>query len=287
MNNIPTEMNLIAIKEEPQEDTERKSSISEVELKTIAIEPKQEEDEDVISFLTQQQFIINEDLGIKEHDKLSIPQHSNDNQTKRLHSSPNDFISAYKQFLAVGKEQHGSGRKGDLVPHMKRVRRFICDQCGCFTTTCKEQFVSHIKSQHSVTEYKCSQCNYVSISKNSLSTHFNRCHGLQKFCCGQCNYTTKIRSYLVRHIKRIHLFSYDQCGFAAMFKEQLLSHIKNQYGLTEYKCVQCNYSSMTKQYLIKHIKRRHGLKKFACALCNYRSRIKDYLVLHVKRIHKV
>jgi len=147
-----------------------------------------------------------------------------------------------------------------MQPHLSDHVYTSCTDCK--NGRCqqhKERTIS--KPRVKGTQYKCSQCDYVSTRRQTLKQHLAT-HLINKpFKCRFCDYSASQKQGLVAHLLKFH------------------------YQQKPFKCSQCDYSAFRKQHLVAHMGKHLEDKPFKCTQCTFQTAWKEYLSVHIKRIH--
>ena len=159
-----------------------------------------------------------------------------------------------------------------------RKRAFKCERCP-------ERFFSygamkqHEYTKHKNTEkrFKCIECDYKSVSKQTLQNHLNGVHlGLRPFKCKACGQGFTQQSHMNSHYKRVHLAlkphicEFCERGFAS--KQQMKLHITANHddstGAKKLKCVVCEFTTNSNKSLKNHAYQHGEYKPFPCEECD-------------------
>ena len=138
-------------------------------------------------------------------------------------------------------QQHISAKHGKLLHNHCSKRGGI--KSGCKYTQCKYTFPasksleSHIVSKHIAgNKFKCSECSYSTMNKDSFQKHQLRHSTDRPFCCPNCTLRFNQKRELKKHISSIHTEK------------------------RPFKCPYCYYTGKRKYLLVRHQKVHHSLQ---------------------------
>ncbi|XP_039661132.1 zinc finger protein ZFAT-like isoform X3 [Perca fluviatilis] len=147
--------------------------------------------------------------------------------------------------------------RSNLKTHMNRhntERSHLCDLCGKkfkSKVTLKSHRLSHTDEGK---RFKCSECDFTSVSKPSLLRHMEQHAEFKPFRCAHCHYSCNIAGPLKRHYNMKHPDqTYQNAGPGLPNPDAL----KQQGGM---KCPECEFVYGTKWELNRHLKSKHSLK---------------------------
>ncbi|XP_063629520.1 zinc finger protein 567-like [Cydia splendana] len=145
------------------------------------------------------------------------------------------------------------------------------------------------KKGEQVTEFKCTQCDYTTISKRNFNRHKNYHFDEEQLNCKQCDYVARYKGHLRLH-QVIHTrSSYTcECGFKCRWESELRRHKWVHTGEKPYSCKYCDYKCRQMTNLRTHERVHTTGKPFKCdrSDCEYASRYKQALVRHYKTKHR-
>ncbi|XP_052745941.1 zinc finger protein 271-like isoform X2 [Bicyclus anynana] len=72
------------------------------------------------------------------------------------------------------------------------------------------------------------------------------------------------------------------CHYKALYKGDLLKHMRTHTAAKPYSCVLCHYKTFYKGDLLKHTRTHTGEKPFSCDTCNFQCAQRSHLLLHIK-----
>ncbi|CAL8289112.1 unnamed protein product [Merluccius merluccius] len=152
---------------------------------------------------------------------------------------------------------YASRSKSNLKAHMNRhssERSHLCDLCGKkfkSKVTLKSHRLSHTAEGK---QFRCSECEYTSVSKPALLRHMEQHAEFKPFRCAHCPYSCNIAGPLKRHYSRKHPDrEYRNAGPGLPNADAL----QLQGGR---KCPVCEFVYGTKWELNRHLKNKHNLK---------------------------
>lgn len=164
--------------------------------------------------------------------------------------------------------------KRDRPTNKKRIRKVLeCEICGYKTKNLYSHSLFH-KDMSEVTNYKCSECSFVTKYSRSLKEHML----LHKRIAENPNMKVKI-------------YKCDACPFETINASTLYSHTRLEHrkhlkrGEKFYhKCPHCDYQIDKKGPYEVHLKKHIDTNvegKIKCELCNYRTRFKNHIKRHM------
>ncbi|XP_035494034.2 zinc finger protein ZFAT isoform X2 [Scophthalmus maximus] len=161
-----------------------------------------------------------------------------------------------KPYLCSVCDYAGRSRS-NLKTHMNRHntdRPHLCDLCGKkfkSKATLKSHRQSHTKEGN---RFKCSECDFTSVSKPSLLRHKEQHAEFKPFRCAHCHYSCNLAGPLKRHYSLKHPDQkYENAGPGLPNAEAL----KRQGGK---KCPDCEFVYRTKWEMNRHLKSKHSQK---------------------------
>ena len=90
-----------------------------------------------------------------------------------------------------------------LIKHTQSKQvKYTCDECG-YETKHKQNFDSHVQSQHDGVVYSCNRCEYKAVSSDALWKHEKTKHLMStvKYSCANCDFKAKTSFGLRSHMK--------------------------------------------------------------------------------------
>ncbi|XP_063542542.1 zinc finger protein 595-like [Cydia strobilella] len=145
------------------------------------------------------------------------------------------------------------------------------------------------KKGEQITELKCTQCDYTTISKRNFNRHKNYHFDEEQLNCKQCDYVARYKGHLRLHQVIHSRSSYTcECGFKCRWESELRRHKWVHTGEKPYSCKYCDYKCRQMTNLRTHERVHTSGKPFKCdrSDCEYASRYKQALVRHYKTKHR-
>jgi len=99
-----------------------------------------------------------------------------------------------------------SAREGDLKKHKRKVHlkeRFSCDKCDYKSSQQSYIKIHHMEVHQGITEWPCTQCDFVGPKKKRLDDHVKVEHR-GKGSCKFCNFKSPHATTIKRHMKTFH-----------------------------------------------------------------------------------
>ena len=112
-------------------------------------------------------------------------------------------------------------------------------------------------------EYRCDQCDYVTLLKHRFRTHVNGHSNVREYVCQTCGKEFISSSTLRSHNQWLHwskLYSCTQCDYQTKTMQKLNEHIRVQHQLKDmkpYRCPYCGFTCATGGNCRKHVKQKH------------------------------
>ena len=162
--------------------------------------------------------------------------------------------------------------ESELHNHTKKYHdktEVLCPHCGILIVG-KRNLLHHIRGSHEMA--KCNKCN-IEMKKKNIKRHLLRCSNddVSLFSCSECDYKTPRKDTLSRHIKLHHApeFKCDKCDFSTKDKNLLGNHKRYKHSPTKaqkdpeifFKCSWCPYQSKRKANLERHIGKCQAKKR--------------------------
>ena len=182
------------------------------------------------------------------------------------------------------------------------------EKCIRTCVDCKEEFRSpitmdehyktkcHDKDAKTNSKFKCKFCDDEWISHLSLELHIMKTHKKEMFCCTECNYVTFTRETRNNHVNNVHknirAHVCHHCGQAFSKPTSLKKHLSKMHNEgapieKKYKCEQCDKSYELLDSLRLHHKTNHDKSiSYQCPICPKTFLFKGYLHAHIKHVHE-
>ena len=189
------------------------------------------------------------------------------------------------RYCAEYKNRRESISLHELNHLPERKKKFKCTQCE-FRSWTKKTLTFHIKNTHSDKRYNCNMCPATYKSKSGFLHHKMKKHNGQfRFTCDICGAGAVTQGRLNVHKESHENIRCPVCN-KKLFRRSLLSlHMKNVHGKRErLPCDQCGKMFSSSNSLAKHYTLHTGEKKFKCTQCDKRFRNSLSLDIH-KRHH--
>ena len=200
----------------------------------------------------------------------------------------------------------GKVRKHFQYVHLKeqpRPRR-TDGRRDCFEIDCKNtqkdvcEGMGHNKAV-------CKQCDYSSLTTDSLRRHVQVKHEGKLYSCNQCDFKSARTDQVRIHTARIHdgvLFRCDHCDLVFPSKSALKGHDSFNHTEKIFECGRCDYKCANNSTLRKHERRPHEIDenvdcnvskeecrkldhhKLICKVCKYIASTKRVMEKH-RRTH--
>ena len=164
-----------------------------------------------------------------------------------------------------------------------------CPKCLKIFTSLKK-LQSHVARVHENKNiFKCSECDQILASNNSLEIHMRSHTGHRPFSCEECEKSFTSLHYLTQH-KEFHRkskdFECDICFKRYQNNNALSQHKIDNHSNIKYQCGLCLKLFSAKRYLKEHEKKKHGNagSSYNCDICGKALSGKNELKIH-SRIH--
>ena len=184
-----------------------------------------------------------------------------------------DYTSYTKQHLRNHKETHE-----DIVRQ--------CDQCDY---KCKALKTLNIhKKSHLPTDeqLKCSDCSFITHSKNSYNNHLRKHLPEEEIKCPKCSYVTPCKSWLETHTLTFHEedLPCQICDFVSVSIQEYRQHNNRKHNQT--KCDYCDFESTCTSQMRSHLKKCKDTEaRYICEVCDMQFSTGLARYQHKKREH--
>ncbi|KAF2897185.1 hypothetical protein ILUMI_08989, partial [Ignelater luminosus] len=130
---------------------------------------------------------------------------------------------------------------------MKKKEKYKCTACN-FASITKKKLSIHITTHLKQGYYKCEICNYLSANKDIVLLHQSKIHNLKKsYSCRKCNQSFVDRTSFKHHMKSAHLSpKCHKCELDISHKHE------------PFRCDLRRYVCSDKTALNRHIRARHS-----------------------------
>ncbi|KAL4217168.1 hypothetical protein ACF0H5_023622 [Mactra antiquata] len=173
------------------------------------------------------------------------------------------------------------------------VYKYICRVCNQ-TFFHVEHLTKHVKKQHIVKKYQCTECDRSFHDAGNYRQHM-RVHDDNDipYECDVCNRRFRHKCTLKVHM-RIHTgekpFKCDVCGATFKISSGLQTHMRKHTGETPYACEYCDLRFKCQSNLKQHLFQHTQVRPFPCDICGKtysRKSIRDaHLLTHAKEYIK-
>ena len=158
------------------------------------------------------------------------------------------------------------------------------------TFTSLKKLQSHMRRVHyNKQTFKCTECDQILGSTNSLEIHMRSHSGHMPYSCGECEKHFASLHYLTQH-KEFHRkskdFECEICFKRYQNSNALSQHKVDYHSNIKYQCGMCLKLFSAKRYLKEHEKKKHsnGGSSYDCEICGKTLSGKNELKIH-SRIH--
>ena len=169
----------------------------------------------------------------------------------------------------------------------ERGEKTKCEHCG----NSYREINIHLRSAHPEKLFKCSKCDFVTVTEDFLKKHYNAKHVYVKqadglYHCDFCDYKAEGKAGIKQHRLYKHIqygrFKCDICEKICRDSRDLDTHKKFKHsGELPFMCDKCDYRTATIQNLNAH-KKRHDPVKEVCYICG---KAFQQLKAHIERAH--
>ena len=175
--------------------------------------------------------------------------------------------------------------------------KIYCTELTCDYSTKIDDgdLTNHMIDVHKYGEYNCDDhhCNYVGYSKKTLTRH-NKMHmtipnkSLWIKCPKPNCEQTFVNDWKLNVHLRVHNNELDRCQYCPyryVRQDHYQTHLKQHFGITDFKCDQCDKEFSTVAKLNSHYGLHEGII-YCCLICNsYEARQKKVMSGHIRRNH--
>ncbi|XP_075718852.1 RE1-silencing transcription factor [Rhinoderma darwinii] len=232
---------------------------------------------------------------IKDHSiKRFIDQDSNKDAQDSSSCSPEE-VDLSKGPIRCDRCGYNTNRFDHYLAHLKHhskvadnERVYKCTICN-YTTVSEYHWKKHLRNHFPRIVYTCSQCSYFSDRKNNYIQHIRTHTGERPYQCLMCPYTSSQKTHLTRHM-RTHSgekpFKCEQCSYVASNQHEVTRHARQVHnGPKPLTCPHCNYKTADRSNFKKHVELHVNPRQFLCPVCNYAASKKCNLQYHIKSRH--
>ena len=169
------------------------------------------------------------------------------------------------------------------------------DSCSYYTSIDNKELIGHLINVHKYGEYKCEDphCHYIAYSKKALTRHkkmhmtiANKFYFLK--CPKQSCQQTFANEWKLNIHLRVHnndLSTCQYCPYRYVRLDHYNTHLKQHFGITDFKCDQCDKAFSTVAKLNSHYGLHEGII-YCCLICNtYEAKQKKVMYNHIRRNH--
>ncbi|XP_067213022.1 zinc finger protein Paris-like [Linepithema humile] len=191
----------------------------------------------------------------------------------------------------------------------------ICDSTYLRRDKCEVHIMSHLN----IKPYKCTKCNFATVTVSNIRCHVRKSHlkikpftcnvcrkqyttavllrehenthtGERPYKCNACKFSTTSRQSLRNHINvhkssKVHSdasYKCTKCSNIYKTKHTLNEHLLKHDGIRNYKCLECPKSFFQQSHLAAH-KNTHGPSKYECSYCHRKFNRRDNMKAHKKK----
>ena len=169
------------------------------------------------------------------------------------------------------------------------------DSCDYSTKMDTGELTNHLIDIHKYGEYKCedAHCSYIGYSKKALTRHMKMHISMaNKFYAIKCPKRSCEQSFANDWKLKIHLRVHDNdlntcqyCPYRYVRQDHYSTHLKQHFGITDFKCDQCDKAFSTVAKLKSHYGLHEGIV-YCCMICNtYEAKQKKVMCQHMRRHH--
>ena len=186
---------------------------------------------------SSEQEVVNHD--VKEHSNPQLSCQSCDYTSKSADDLKNHIENVHDSIDVVVEE------------NVQNVTVYKCNMCE-FSSQVKQMVKGHMSEKHKnkvvLGSFKCDDCNYIGVRKESLEQHRKIKHVEEAkseniFYCDLCKYETKIEDNMQRHQQDVHHRKMDGrstdtmpcelCTFIGKTDDALKNHLENVHRFSE------------------------------------------------------
>ena len=175
--------------------------------------------------------------------------------------------------------------------------KIYCTELTCDYSTKIDDgdLTNHMIDVHKYGEYNCDDphCNYVGYSKKTLTRH-NKMHttipnkSLWIKCPKPNCEQTFVNDWKLNVHLRVHNNELDRCQYCPyryVRQDHYQTHLKQHFGIADFKCDQCDKEFSTIAKLNAHYGLHEGIH-YCCLICNsYEAKQKKVMSNHIRRNH--
>lgn len=172
----------------------------------------------------------------------------------------------------------------NLTVHWRKVHRFKL--FPCYVENCKMSFPkiyklnNHLKRFHNLSHCPICTKPLSRMFQKDLRKHMTFYHQEGEFQCIQCQHqpTMRTKAAFKEHCETEHFNSdfnqrlscpIDQCKAVLNAKENLIQHLQDTHGISEFMCFyrNCRCSFSSENQLEDHVAQTHTVKSWKCPYC--------------------
>lgn len=177
--------------------------------------------------------------------------------------------SPYICYLRPKKKVEEEDPSTDLLDHRSEIPPIKCSECEMLFLT-KNSLNKHMKVTHKIGKvHKCEYCDKICSHLSELTVHI-RSHTKDKpYTCDKCyksfSYKNSLNCHILTHSTERY-FVCPVCEREFILKHQLKKHMRVHTGEKPYVCPRCHRSFAHSNVLKYHIS-THNEEYFKCSVC--------------------
>ena len=159
------------------------------------------------------------------------------------------------------RKEHLKNHNERIHANMQRSKNFMSSSCNAKYYS-KSSLEIHIETNHLQVRYPCDICDHIATQKINLQKHIQAKHERDQrpeYKCSDCNYKSIHKSSITFHKKIKHTenptyHNCDKCEYKSKFKSSLSNHekLKHTENPSFHSCSTCSYKTIFKRDLNRH-----------------------------------